>query len=197
MLRRLGTTLGILVLVASAAMAQPVPASPGAYRMDRERTSVSWKVDQLGYSKFTGRFTRFDGTLNLDPDSLEDAKLVVIIDPASIRTDFPFAEHFDKELSDDTEFLNSPRFPRITFASTKVERTGRTMARVTGELTMLGITRPLALDVALESAGGQPAEASLVFTATGKLRRSDFGIVTRTFIIDDVSLQIEAAFKKF
>jgi polyisoprenoid-binding protein YceI len=194
-LELLALSVGAAVLAASSS-AQP--AAPGVYEIDRGQARVQWKVDQLGFSNFTAQFTRFEATLYLDPAAPEQAKLIVTIDPRSIRTDFPFADHFDTELSEDVEFFNSSEHPKITFVSTTVERTGDATARVSGDLTLLGISKPLTLDVTLRGRGDRPSNGQppLIFSATGKLKRSDFGIVTRTFIIDDVTLLIDAEFAK-
>jgi len=181
-----------------SATAEPDVGSAGTYQLHREGSSVHWKINQVGLSKFTGRFTRFDATLVIDPAKPENAKLAVSIDPTSIRTDFLFADRFDRELVEDENFFNSVKFPRITFTSTRIERSGAKAAIVAGDLTLLGIVRPLILDVRLNAIsephmGRKPA---IRFTASARIKRSEFGVVTRTFIADEILLMVEAEFIK-
>jgi polyisoprenoid-binding protein YceI len=198
MLRLLIVTIAALTLAAPAATAQSAPMPAGVYQMDRGRSSLDWKVKNPGLSNYTARFTRFEATLDIDPAKPENAKLAVTVDPTSIRTDFPFADHFDTELIEDADFFNSAKFPEITFASTKIERTGEKTAKVTGDLTLVGVTKQLIIDVTLNAAKEQPGNSkpALAFSATAKLKRSDFGIVTRTFIADEMLLLMEAVFIK-
>jgi polyisoprenoid-binding protein YceI len=198
MLKLLIVTIAALTLAAPAATAQSAPMPAGVYQMDRGRSSLGWKVKNPGLSNYTARFTRFEATLDIDPAKPENAKLAVTVDPTSIRTDFPFADRFDTELIEDADFFNSAKFPEITFASTKIERTGEKTAKVTGDLTLVGVTKQLIIDVTLDAAKEQPGNSkpALAFSATAKLARSDFGIVTRTFIADEVSLLMEAVFIK-
>jgi polyisoprenoid-binding protein YceI len=188
--------LSALSLSAMQWAARSAPMPPDSYRLDREHSSLHWKVNQVGLSDFTGRFTRFDATLAIDPLKPENAKLVVTIDPTSIRTDFPFADTFDKELVNDVNFFNSSKYPNITFVSTKIVRTGEKTARLTGDLKMLGIVKQLTFDVKYDSAsehrkGKLP---SLHFSATAGIKRSEFGIVTRTFVADDILIFVESDF---
>lgn len=194
--------VGAIVLMlglvgARAELAQPA----GTYRMDRAHSSLTWKVNHLGLSSYTARFSRFDATLEIDPAKPQAAKVVVTVDPTSVRTDYPFTESsdFDKQLGEDANFFSAGKFARITFASTKVERTGRTTARVTGDLTLLGITKPLTILVTLNGAKIHPmAQApALGFSGIAKLRRSDFGMTHMLPLIgDEVTVLIEAEFLK-
>jgi polyisoprenoid-binding protein YceI len=190
-----------LILEITAVRAEPAAPPAGTYKMDRAHSSLSWKVNHLGLSNYTARFTRFDATLEIDPARPQSAKVVVTVDPRSIRTDYPFTESsdFDKDLGEGENFFNAKEFTRITFSSTRVERTGKTTARVTGDLTLLGITKPLTISVTLNGAMQHPmAQApALGFSGIAKLKRSDFGM---TFMLpmvgDEVTLFIEAEFIK-
>ena len=80
-----------------------VPVSqlpPGVYQLDRGHASLTWKVDHLGLSDYTARFATFDAQLTLTPDDLSKSKVEVTVDPASVRTDYPYADQkdFDKKL---------------------------------------------------------------------------------------------------
>lgn len=207
------TIAAVLALTPFCAFAQspapapaPAPASApvdaaGAYAMDRTHASLTWKVPHLGLSNYTARFTKFDATLTIDPAKPEGGKLSVTIDPTSIRTDYPFAERkdFDKELSEDARFFNTSKFPALTFTSTKIERTGEKTANVTGDLTLLGVTKPIVIAVTLNGAREHPAmkKPALGFSGVAKVKRTDFGMMALVPAVgEEVTLLIEAEFVK-
>ena len=190
-----------LILGVAAARAEPAALPAGTYKMDRAHSSLTWKVNHLGLSNYTARFSRFDAILDIDPAKPESAKVLVTVDPASIRTDYPFPESsdFDKDLGEGEKFFNAKKFTRIIFSSTRVERTGKTTARVTGDLTMLGITKPLTIEVTLNGAKPHPTAGvpALGFSGIAKLKRSDFGMTFMLPLVgDEVTLLIEAEFLK-
>ncbi|MEO1193885.1 MAG: YceI family protein [Pseudomonadota bacterium] len=172
----------------------------GTYVMDPTHTSVTWKVDHLGLSKYTARFTEFTGEITLNAEDPTKSKVVATINPLSLRTDYPNAEvkDFDKELQSGTNWFDAGQFPQITFTSTKITETSPTTGTIEGELSLLGVTKPVTLDVVLN--GALPKHpfvdaAALGFSATGSLKRSDFGM---THLIpnvgDEVQILIETEF---
>jgi polyisoprenoid-binding protein YceI len=190
-----------LTLAVAVARAEPTTQTAGTYELDRAHSSLTWKVDHLGLSSYTARFSRFEAVLDIDPAKPESAKLLVTVDPTSIRTDYPFPESsdFDKDLGEGEEFFNARKFSRIIFSSTGVERTGKTTASVTGDLTMLGVTRPLTMQVTLNGAKPHPMAGvpALGFSGIAKLKRSDFGMTFMLPLVgDEVTLLIEAEFLK-
>ena len=200
---RKGLIAGFMALVLEITPVRAEPAAPpaGTYRTDRAHSSLTWKVNHFGLSNYTARFAKFDATLDIDPASPQSAKVFVTVDPMSVRTDYPSTERrdFDKDLGEGANFFNAKEFARITFSSTSVERTGETTAKVTGDLTLLGVTKPLTLDVTLNGAKQHPtAQApALGFSGVGKLKRSDFGMMFMLPLIgDEVILLIEAEFIK-
>lgn len=198
MLFRLACALIGVLVVSAPALAQTANAVAGVYRLDPTHASLTWKVRHFGLSNYTARFTKFDATLELDPARLDAAKLSVTIDPASIRTDYPDPAKvdFDKELAFGAKWFNAKVHSQITFVSSRVEPSGDGKAKVTGDLTLLGVTKPVTLDVALVGAVASHPLAkkpAMGFTATGVVTRSQFGLTNLAGLIgDDVSLQIEA-----
>jgi polyisoprenoid-binding protein YceI len=186
------------VAPASAQLAVEVPA--GTYKIDPTHASLHWRVSHLGLSNYTGRFVRFDATLVIDPAKPEAAKLEATVDPMSIRTDYPFADkkNFDKILAEDPKWFNVSLFDKATFKSTAVKMTGPKTADVTGDLTLLGVTKPVTLKTTFN--GGmkeQPfaKKPALGFSAVGTIKRSDFGM---TYLVpnvgDDIELILEVEF---
>ncbi len=162
-----------------SAQAQELPIPSGAYALDPTHASVTWKISHLGLSNYTARFTQFDIALTLDTENPANSSVTATIDPTSVETDYPGEKDFDGEVANDAKFLNAGAFPAITFTSTSVEPTGDNTAKVTGDLTMLGVTKPVTLDVTLNSALEQHPFAkkpAVGFSAVGALDRTEWGL---------------------
>ncbi|MFC3077595.1 YceI family protein [Phenylobacterium terrae] len=167
---------------APAAEPAPVTAPAGAYTLDKGHTSVTFKVNHMGVSNYTARFTDIDAQMQFDPENPERTSVTATIDPASIETDYPDPKTDFDALLRGKDFLAADQFPPMTFRSTKVERTGPRTARVTGDLSFRGVTRPVVLETTFNGgypAGGMdPTGARIGFSAKGALKRSDFGMKT-------------------
>lgn len=197
-MKKTAAVFGTLLFATAAHADVPVPS--GAYVMDNTHASLTFRINHLGLSNYTARFTDFDINLNLDVDNPENSTVTATVNPTSVRTDYPGEKDFDGEIANDANFFNAGQFPEVTFASTSVEKTGDNTATITGDLTMLGTTLPITLDATLVGAleqhpfVGSPAVG---FSATGTLDRSDFGM---THLIpnvgDAVTFIIEAEFIK-
>jgi len=174
----------------------------GLYHLDKTHASLTWKVSHLGLSNYTARFTHFDASLNFDPENIENSSLTATIDPRSLTTDYPRTEKkdFDKTLIISKRWFNATVFPRIRFVSTAITSLNETNVLVTGELTFLGVTKPISLNVTFNGAVAvQPfnGKPTLGFSATGVLQRSEFGLTTYIPNVGDkVTLLIEAEFAK-
>lgn len=184
--------------IAETAKIEAMPS--GLYKLDPTHASLTWKVSHLGLSQYTARFKKFDVDLMLDPVNVENSKVKATIDVTSIETDYPKPEEkdFNAKLRNDVEWFNSSKFPSITFVSTKIEKTGEKTGKMTGDVTFLGVTKPVTLDVVFNAALGNHPFANkpaIGFSATGKLKRSDFGFNTYIPQIgDEVTLSIETEF---
>jgi polyisoprenoid-binding protein YceI len=180
-------------LFALAACAPPTqPASPapaaaiapisteapaGAYVIDPSHTSVLLRADHLSFSMFTSRFTDVHADLQLDPANPAAAQLSVTIAASSWTSDGAPADFLAIMLG--PKFLDAAAHPQITFRSTAIELTGPDAARVTGDLTLRGITRPIVLETTFN--GGYVGHAyepnaRIGFSATGRIKRSEFGM---------------------
>jgi len=179
------------------------PVMSGPYEMDKTHASLTWKVQHMGLAYYTARFTDFDVDLNFDASQPEKSTLVAVINPASVRTDYPYPEKedFDKTLADDAKWFNAGAFPKITFTATEITLTSDHTGSVTGDLNFLGVTKPVTLDVTLDGShekrpfAGVPA---LGFSARTTIKRSDWGLKTYApnIVGDDVQIIIEAEFMK-
>lgn len=191
-----------LVLVSAPAMAQmaapvvnkdPAAQTPGIYKMDPRHTSVTWKVMHMGVSGYTARFSKADGELTFDPKDVTKSTVKVSIPTASVETGDP---KFNAEIAGD-KFLGEAKTPVITFASTAVQKTGADTGRVTGNLTLNGVTKPVTLDTKFYGGIDHPMMKGrdIGFSATTTIKRSDFGISNYIPLVgDDVQIAIETEF---
>jgi polyisoprenoid-binding protein YceI len=177
-----------------------IPA--GSYTLDKSHSTLIFRVNHLGFSKYTARFTVYDATLQFDPANLAAAAVDVTIDPASITIDNPPPGFADALRG--AQWLDTQQFGQITFHSTKVDLVPDGPMRVHGELTLHGVRRPVVLAVTFNGGwAGHPLEphARVGFSAQGSFKRSDFGITSgiprpgnNVGVSDQVDLIIEAEF---
>jgi polyisoprenoid-binding protein YceI len=194
-----------ILLIAGPAIAATAPAAPqppaGAYAIDPAHTSVTFRVSHLGFSHYTARFSKIGGRLKFDPAHPAAMAVEASIDPMSLALNTP-PKGFHEELMGKGWF-EAAQFPKMTFKSTRVEVTGANTARVTGDFTLHGVTKPVTLDVIYN--GGWPANAydgpRVGFSGHTVLKRSAFGISqgipapgTNMGVSDDVDIAIEAEF---
>ena len=185
---------------------KPTEAPAGRYTVEKSHASLLFRVDHLGFSMYTARFKSFDATLDLDPAAPEKASLVASVDAASIETDFPYPdmEDFNATLAG-PDWLDAAAHPQMTFRSTAIEMTGPDTARVTGDLSIRGVTRPFTLEARFNGGykGFAPYDpnARIGFSARGVLQRSAFGVSygvptpqSPLGVGDDVEVIIEAEF---
>jgi polyisoprenoid-binding protein YceI len=191
----------------AAALAFAIPAvsqMPGApqadriaagnYKVDPNHTQVVWSVNHLGISPLYGAFGASGGTLELDPAKASQAKVSVTFNIAEISTT---SAGFTKHLLGG-DFFDAAKHPTATFASTAVQVSGDS-ARITGDLTIKGVTRPVTLDAKLFGAGANPMSKKLTvgFAAHTTIKRSDFGLgYAVPMVSDEVVLKITAAFER-
>ena len=171
-------------------MTFPVFAAVETYTLDPSHTYVQWRVSHLGFSHQTGKWMA-QGTLQLDKTNPKNDKVNVTIKLADIITgNDKLNEHLDGE-----QFFNVAKFPTATFVSDKVDVTGSKTASVKGILTVHGVSKPVTLNVTFNKAGKNPIsdKMSVGFSATARIKRSDFGMTTLLPLLgDEVLLNIEA-----
>jgi polyisoprenoid-binding protein YceI len=167
----------------------------GLYKIDPDHTSVTFKINHLGFSHYTGRFDRVEGLMNFNSNAPEQSNLDVIVYPNSINTNNPKLE---EDLRGD-KWFNVIQYPRATFHSTRIDRTGPMTGKVKGDFTLLGIKRPLTLDVTFVGTGTSVFDKKQVlgFSAVGTFDRSDYGMSNLLPMLgNEVVLEIEAEFDR-
>lgn len=165
----------------------------GTYVIDPHHASLTGSVSHFGRSTYVFRFDKFDASYDYDPAAPDAAKLTVSIDVNSLDTGWDKA---DKEFSRD--FAGAAKTPVARFVSTSIIRNGSS-GTVTGDLTLNGVTKPVSLAVTFNGYGALGPMGLLGkkagFSATGTVKRSDFGLTRDLPMVgDDVSLQINAEF---
>jgi len=167
-----------------------LPAQAAHYIYDPVHTQIMFSVNHLGLSNSHGKFSKFSGGFTFDKAAPEKSKVDVSIDTASINMDSKTWEDHLKS----RDFFNVAQFPAMTFKSTKIVKTGDNTGTLTGDLTLLGVTKPVALDVTFNKEMPHPMNKNMLagFSAVGKLKRSDFGMnYGLPMVSDEVKLIIE------
>jgi len=167
-----------------------VAAGAVHYEFDKVHSSIMFFVNHLGFSISTGRFLDFDGSYTFNPDAPETSAVDVTIKTDSLAMQ---DDRWDAHLKN-ADFFNVEKFPTMHFKSTEIVKTGEKTGTLKGDLTLLGITKPVELAVTLVGAGKHPMAPRLVsgFSATGTLKRSDFGMnYGLPNVGDEVEIRIE------
>jgi|CXWL01.1.fsa_nt_gi polyisoprenoid-binding protein YceI len=181
-----------------------VDAPSGAYTLDKNHSSVVIRANHFGLSHYTIRLTGLDATLNFNAEEPTQSTVTATIAADSVRTEYPGARSFDDEL-ENSEWLDAATHPSITFTSTAIELTGPNTGRMTGDLSIRGVTHPARFDVTFNAGYrqhpmGAPG-AFLGFSAVGSIKRSEYGMRvllptpgSNAGVSDDVEIVIEAEF---
>lgn len=192
--------------------AKTIEAPAGQYRVDPNHASLSFTVNHLGLSNYVAWFTDFDIAIRLDPANLASSSVEVSIDPTSITTDYsgdykathkdsPF-KSWNEDLALSPKFFNARQHPQIKFVSTKVDPTGKTTAKIHGDLSLLGQTHPVVLDARVTGSAAKHPFAgigAIGFSAVGHFKRSDFGmnhLLQPLLIGDQVTIRFEGEFRQ-
>jgi polyisoprenoid-binding protein YceI len=172
----------------AAILAVPAFAATTTWQIDPMHTNAQFTVRHLGISNVQGEFTKISGTVMLDDEDASKSSVSVTIDATSVDTR---VSRRDDDLKSE-HFLNAAQFPTITFQSTKVAKSGDGL-KVTGNLTIRGVTKEVTLDVTgptapVKAMGGLRRGAA----ATLKINRQDFGVSADPGMIgDDLTIQID------
>lgn len=182
--RQVGAALALGALAQTS-----VPAAAATnWRIDPARTHIAFAIDAVGYPRTHGQFRQFAGRISVDFEHPDRSSVSFHVQSRSVDVG---SASFDDYLRSDA-FLNSGRFPSIDFVSHSVVKVDDHTVRVNGELTLLGVTRPLTVDVAVEreAGGGQ----RLAFLAKTDIDRLEFGMNSGFPLVSrDVELVISSS----
>lgn len=164
-------------------------AAPEKYVLDSSHSQVVFNYNHLGFSTTWGMFSGFEGEIMFDQDAPANSSVSVSMPLSSMLTGWQ--ARFDHFMSKD--FFGAEGDELVTFKSTKIEVTGETTAKITGDLTLNGVTKSVVLDATLNQAGDHPMAGKpwAGFDATTTLVRNDFGLGKfAPYVSDEVALQI-------
>jgi polyisoprenoid-binding protein YceI len=178
-----------LVVAGLLGAAVSAQAAPVTYKLDPDHTMVLFSWNHFGYSNPTADLGLSDGTLVFDEQHPAQSSVQVTLPLARLDTHVPaLDEHLKKP-----DFLDAGKYPTVTFKSTAVQPLGGNKFKVTGNLTVHGVTRPVVLDATLNKIGPHPMSKaqSIGFDATTSLKRSDFGVGAYVpSVSDDITIRI-------
>jgi polyisoprenoid-binding protein YceI len=179
----------LALAVALSLFAAAAFATPATYKIDPDHTVVLASWNHFGFSNPSANFGKAEGAIVYDAADVGASSVEVTLPLDGLDT---FVPALDEHLKG-ADFFDAAKFPTITFKSTKVEAAGAGKLRVSGNLTVKGVTRPAVLDVTLNKAAEQPMlkTPAIGFDATATIKRSEFGISQYVpMVSDDIGLRI-------
>jgi polyisoprenoid-binding protein YceI len=191
----LGALLALAWPLMAWAASQNVADMPGGhYVIDKKHASVIAKVLHMGVSRYTVRFDSFDASFDYDPAHPTAAHVEASVDPASLDVNADYSSKFAED------FLSASKFPKMTFSSTSIQTGTDNTGAMTGNLTFLGVTKPVTFDVTFVGTGRgllPPFSPTAGFSAVTKIKRSDFGSTYLNNLVgDEVTIEIEGEFDR-
>lgn len=180
-------------LATALTAAQFASAAPAQYELDPAHTTVMFTVDHVGYAATLGIFGKVEGSFTYDTETQALSDVVVTIQSDSVNT---FHEARDGHVKN-KDFLHVSEHPQITFTASSGTPENDTSGTVTGDLTILGQTQPVTLNVALNKSGDYPfghKRFVLGLSLEGEIKRSDFGMnyaVDNGLVGDAVGIRVE------
>jgi len=178
--RKLRMTIAPWVAAVLSFVATPVSVAAQAWRIDEAHTSIGFKINAVGFPTTRGYFSRYFGRIFIDFDHPAKSYTSFTVEAASVNLGSKSFDDFVKSPA----LLNVERYPILSFTSTQVEKLDAHTARVTGNLAMLGVTKPITLTVDVATAAS-PKGRAMAFLAMGTITRSDFGMIFGIPIIDN------------
>ena len=158
----------------SAVLALSAFATISTWSVDKAHSSLGFTITHLGISDIPGTFKNFEVSVNSSKDDFSDAVFELSADVASINTAIEMRDNHLKS----ADFFDVEKFPKLTFKSTSIKRAGKDRYKLTGDLTLHGVTKPVTMDLWYRGTVNNPMSkaATSGFQVSGVIKRSDFGI---------------------
>jgi len=191
----------ITAIAAAALLALPAAAAPSQWAIDSRHSSAQFAVKHLMISTVRGQFHGITGTINWDDKDITKSTVDVSIDTNTVDTQEP---NRDKDLKSEN-FFDVAKYPTMTFKSKKIEQVSAGKLKVTGDLTMHGVTKEVTLDVEGPTAPIKDpwGNTRVALNATGTVNRQDFGVKWNknldgggVMVSDNVNITIDAELVK-
>ncbi|WP_136620721.1 MULTISPECIES: YceI family protein [Mesorhizobium] len=170
------------------------------YRIDPEHVSLMFSMQHDKWAKYQGTIRTIKGEIFFDKVDVANSSVKVEMATGSVDT---LDKARDSELQGNNGFLDGTQFPKISFESTKVEKTGDKSGKIVGNLSMAGVTKPVPLDVTFdgEAISNWDGQMRVGFSATGKLNTNDFGMTGLAALdigpVLDFAIEVEATKSQF
>ena len=192
MVRRMLSTTAVF---AALAFAQPALAAE-TYVFDKAHTNIQFSWDHFGFSTTSAEFEEFSGKLQFDPEDRANSSIEVTIDLDSVDSGF---DTFNGHLTEKSEWFNTDEYPEATFTSTDIEALGEDRLRVTGDLTLKGVTKEVTLETTINKIGEHPVTnaKTIGFDATTTVSRSAFDMGNYAPSVgDEVTIRISSEMQR-
>lgn len=174
----------------------PYQAAPsGSYDLDKGHGYILFSYDHGGYSRPELRWGDWDSTLIWDANQPENSKVEVTIHTDKIDTG---VADFDAHMRNE-DLFHVEKYPAITFKSTEIKKTAGNTGKITGDLTMMGVAKPVTLDVTFNKAGHETRWGvyKIGFSGHTQIKRSDWGLnYAVPYVSDEVDIRIEVEYTK-
>jgi polyisoprenoid-binding protein YceI len=166
--------LSLKPVVATIVLAAPSLAFAAEYVVDSEHTRAHFSVKHMMVANVRGSFSKVTGAANIDEKDITKSTVEAVIDVASVDTNEPKRDDHLRS----ADFFDTAKYPTMTFKSTKVQKAGKDKLKVSGDLTLHGVTKPVVLDVEGFSAEAKDPWGNVKRggVATTKVNRKDFGL---------------------
>lgn len=187
----------LITLFTAVALLAFKPIADGNWSVDSAHSKLGFTVTHMMVSDVEGQFKNFTATITSSKDDFSDAVVDLSADVASVNTDNDARDNHIKG----ADFFNAAQFPKMTFKSTAFQKTGDKTYKVTGNLTLKGVTKPVVLDATFRGVYTNQMNKKTVagFKVTGTVKRKDFGIGANfptAAVSDEVTLVANAEFVK-
>lgn len=167
----------------------------GGYVLDKDHASLVFNINHLGFSTFIGGFDDFDASLDFDPENIQNSSVEVIVNMSSLDVNLP---EFEQELLG-SNWFDAEAFPQAVFRTTSYVGQNGDFYTFQGDLTMHGVTAPVALNIKFNGGGRNflTRKYTLGFEANAEFLRSDFGVdrFTNFGVGDAIQLHINVEFQ--
>lgn len=166
------------------------------YDVDKSHTNVGFKIKHLQISNVNGNFKDYSAVIDFDPTNYEFKKLEATIKVASVNTE---NQTRDNHLQQD-DFFKAKQYPDMTFVMKNYEKTSKEKGKMTGTLTIAGVSKDITLDTEIGGVATQNGKEKIGFSLSGKIKRTDFNFASGSSNITlgndvDINVEVEAAAK--
>jgi polyisoprenoid-binding protein YceI len=171
--------------------------TPANWNVDNAHSKLAFTVTHLGISDVSGLFKNFDVKVTASKEDFSDAVFELSADAASVNTEVEMRDNHLKS----ADFFDAAKYPKLTFKSTSIKPAGKDLYKLTGDLSLHGITKQVTMDLLYRGTVENPMSKKPTsgFQVTGTIRRSDFGIGEKfpaAMISDEVRIKADGEFTR-